>query len=198
MARLVAAIATGVLLCSTAQPALADAGSTAAVRFVFGGASGTGCAPDTVDVTELPNGGLRVYTSGIKVKADVPQVRCVMRIRTEAPAGWSYSLPVVRYRGDMMLYKDVSARISTTISFSGSAEQTSTGFTLADARGDFDITHQAPPDALVFKPCGADVTMNISTMAALADRPAKTPSRLAVRSLEISPDDLVWRECPPV
>ncbi|GGK20481.1 hypothetical protein GCM10010124_11370 [Pilimelia terevasa] len=166
----------------------------AETTFSLDGSGGPGCPRPTVEAQPESDGSLTLRTSKLRVSAGNTMAICTLRIKVDGPKGWSFALPTYRYRGTAHLYKDLTARVNTSVFFTGETGQPTTGFGLLEMRGSFDMSHSAARETLAYLPCGADVTMNVTTTLALSAN--TTPSKLDIDSVRLSPDDLVWRECP--
>lgn len=171
--------------------------------FEFVNLNGSGCPQGSASITTSPDGksnrvvlkGLRA-TVGNASPAD-RRKNCQMAVKVGVPAGYTYALRRVTYRGHAVLAAGAKATIRTSQYFQGASQ---TGSSRTKFNGPLDswyqVRHDTEPADLVFAPCGEERYLNINSESRVdggTSNVATTSSYLAIyRVLDYQ---LTWKRC---
>jgi hypothetical protein len=131
--------------------------------------SGSGCAPGTAWVATHPDkSGFRIRYSDFVAEAGggaEPTARrknCQLGVVVGVPAGWTFAVAVVDYRGRARLQSGATGLQRTNYAWQGSSENSRTDETFAGPYNGFwdtrDVAHE-----LIYLPCGQQRVLNINT-----------------------------------
>jgi hypothetical protein len=182
--RLIARCLAGVLLVSsiTATSAAADeldatdaaltaAAPSGAVTVDVVTVNGSGCPAGTAWVNVAPdNTAFTVtysdYTASAGAGTDPTDFRknCQLGLRVNVPSGFTYAIAQADYRGYAFLERGATGLQRANYYFQGqSATATVSHYFSGYMDADWQTTDEVDVAALVFKPCGADINLNINT-----------------------------------
>jgi hypothetical protein len=162
-------LATVLLLTAGATQAFADAPAYVRVRSIT--YAGSGCAAGSVAENISPD--RQAFTllfdsfmaeAGPGVPFTEKRKNCQLNVDLDFPAGWSYSIAKIDYRGYVSLDPGVRALQRASYYFQGSGQ---TAAASSSAVGPVDQDYQLEDvlgiSALVWSPCGAQRSLNINT-----------------------------------
>jgi hypothetical protein len=189
-------------------PPTAEAAAVLPPREVYVGSvsyGGTGCPQGTVGSSlsndrsslTLAFNQLNAATgTGIPITAS--RKNCQLNLNLAVPAGWSYAIATVDYRGYVQLPAGVSAEHKTTAYFQGQTAQVSTGVQFAGpVAKDYVSRDTVAPAAQVWMPCGMTTPLNINEQARVIG-PANKSAQLTTNSVDGKVTlvlGLQWKRC---
>jgi hypothetical protein len=168
--------------------------------------NGTGCRSDTVAVAVSPDqeAFTVIYSSylaqaGAGSKNKDERRTCSITVRLTVPAGVSYAIPTVDYRGFAHLEPGGSATLSGRYHFQGSGAPSYTVHSFGSGLDDSWQVTDAVGSSPVYSPCGKDSKVDIDTeLRALADRADAPTSYITMDATDgavVSTYHLVYRSC---
>lgn len=203
--------ALGTVLALT-LPGAANAAGTGALATVPDGsvtvevvaASGSGCAPGTAwVVTNSDKSGFRIRYSdfvaeaGSGADATARRKNCQLGVVVSVPAGWTFAVAAVDYRGRARIQSGATGLQRTNYYWQGSSDNSRTEETLAGPYNGFwgtrDVSH-----ALVYLPCGQQRILNINTELRVDAAGSGGRSSMSMTATEGDVDTLFnfsWASC---
>jgi hypothetical protein len=170
LASLCKKIASFVLASAALAPAVARADVPSSVKIRSISYAGSGCAAGGIR-SDVPRGftAFRLYFSGLVAEAGpgIPLAdsrrNCQVLLDLQFPAGWSFTVASLDYRGFVDLDAGASVTQTSTYYFQGDARQARLSTTIRGPYyGDFRITDTLGVESQVWSPCGATRALNVN------------------------------------
>jgi hypothetical protein len=210
--RAVAAALGTILALSLSVPAAAGTGDEAPANAVPSGNitvevvanNGSGCAPGTASVSADANRtGFRVRyhdfiaEAGGSAATTDRRKNCQMSILVTVPAGWTFAIASVNYRGRARLLSGASGLHRTTYYWQGESRSDSTEQEFTGPFSGFWSTQDVAP-VLVYSDCGAERILNVNTELRVDAGTSTGRSSMSMRTAEGDVDTLFniqWAQC---
>lgn len=133
--------------------------------------NGSGCPAGTAKVTVAPdNTAFTVtysdYTAAAGARTEPTDFRknCQLVLRISAPSGFTYAIARADYRGYAYLAPGATGIQRANYYFQGQSETATVSRVFSGPMdADWQTTHRVDIASLVFKPCGADVNLNVNS-----------------------------------
>lgn len=167
--------------------------------------AGSGCPAGSVSESMAPDA--KAFTllfdsyvaeAGPGVSLASGRRNCQIAVDLRFPAGWSYTIFDVDYRGYVQLDRGATGTQKTTYYFQGGSQQASLQSNFSGpADKDYHIRDSLGLDALVWSPCGASRAVNMNTQV----RVAASGGRRAMMTIDSIDGQLThrygiqWRRC---
>jgi hypothetical protein len=166
--------------------------------------AGSGCAAGSIR-SDVPRGfsSFRLYFDGLVAEAGpgIPlaesRKNCQILLDLAFPAGWSFSVASLDYRGYVELDFGATATQSSTYYFQGDARQARLATTLrGPTYRDFRITDTLAVESQVWSPCGATRALNVNISVLANSRSSYGLIDLERASGRVTQVyGLTWRRC---
>jgi hypothetical protein len=169
--------------------------------------AGSGCTPGTADVAVSPDNTAftTIYSdylvqAGPGISSVDGRRNCQLNVLVHAPAGHTFAVVKVDYRGYGLLNAGAIASHRANYYFQGMAESTTSNFSFATPLDDiWIVSEEVPIASVVWHPCGEQRNLNINTELRLAQGTSTGTSFLAMDSTDGSIETvyhLAWQPCP--
>ena len=166
--------------------------------------NGSGCAPGTASVYATANRtGFRVRYSDFVAEAGGSSAtidrrkNCQMSILVTVPAGWTFAIASVDYRGRARLQSGASGLHRTNYYWQGSSHSVTSEQEYAGPFNGFWSTQDVAP-VLSYSECGAQRILNVNTELRVDAGTSTSRSSMSMRSTEGDVDTLFniqWGQC---
>jgi hypothetical protein len=166
--------------------------------------NGSGCAPGTASVhADANKTGFRIRYSDFLAEAGGSAAvtdrrkNCQMSVLVTVPAGWTFAIASVNYRGRARLNSGASGLHRTTYYWQGSSRSESTEQEFTGPFHGFWSSHDVAP-VLIYSPCGDERILNVNTELRVDAGGSTSRSSLSLRSAEGDVDTLFnieWAQC---
>jgi hypothetical protein len=166
--------------------------------------NGSGCAPGTATVHANANRtGFRVRYSDFVAEAGGSSAivdrrkNCQMSILVTVPAGWTFAIASVDYRGRASLHSGASGLHQTNYYWQGSSQSNTTEREYAGPFHGFWSTHDVAA-VLSYSRCGAERILNVNTELRVDAGTSTSRSSMSMRATEGDVDTLFniqWGQC---
>jgi hypothetical protein len=174
--------------------------------------NGSGCKPGTAAVAVSPdNHAFTVtyseYQAVVGVGAGPLDFRrnCQINVKVNVPGGFTYAVAQADYRGYASLAKGATAKLNTSVYFTGLSETLKATHNFKGALDDsWQETDKVEVAALIWHPCGEKRLLAVNTdlrAAVGTSDPKKTTSLITMDSTDGSVTTLYhfsWMKCPKV
>lgn len=166
---------------------------------------GPACPPGTATVDLLRGNTAFVITYNefnVEAGPDVPlpesSKHCVAIVGLDYPAGWTWAVSSIVYRGNMILGDAVSGRLRTRLSFPGSPSVSKEVRQSGPFLGDFELP--ARYETQVWAPCGGGrLPMTMTATAQVDNTRSRSRSGLVTVEQQDGTFDMIcniqWRRC---
>jgi hypothetical protein len=169
--------------------------------------AGSGCTPGTADVAVSPDNTAfttiysdYVVQAGPGISSVDGRRNCQLNVLVHAPAGHTFAVVKVDYRGYGLLGAGAIASHRANYYFQGMAESTTSNFSFPTPLDDiWIISEEVPIASVVWHPCGEQRNLNINTELRLSQGTSTETSFLAMDSTDGSIETvyhLAWQPCP--
>jgi Domain of unknown function (DUF4360) len=210
--RVVLAAVSTMLALSLSGPAYAAPNSSEATADVPGGNvtvevvanNGSGCAPGTATVIgNADRSGFRVRyhdfvaESGGGAPVTDRRKNCQLAVLVTVPAGWTFAIAEVEFRGRARLLAGASGLHRTNYYVQGSSQERDTEQEFSGPLNSFWSNRDVAP-VLIYSPCSAQRIVNINTELRVDAGSSHSKSSLSMRSTEGDVDTLFnfsWVRC---
>ncbi|TYB46332.1 DUF4360 domain-containing protein [Actinomadura chibensis] len=170
---------------------------------------GSGCTTDNVaagaqiggDTFTVFYGGYLAQAGGSSTPVDARKT-CQVAVRVTAPPDVTYAVSSVEHRGYAYLERGANAAVGVGYYFQGQAAPAKTWLALTGPRDDdWSFTDRPPPDQVVFRPCGDDRVLMLTTELRV-DKGTSDPSKVSYIAMDSITDGvkttyrLAWKNCP--
>ncbi len=170
--------------------------------------NGSGCPAGTAQVDVAPdNSAFTVtysdYTASVGAGAGATDFRknCHLGLRVNIPSGFTYAIAQADYRGYAFLERGATGVQRADYYFQGqSATATSSHEFSGYMDADWQTTDKTAVAALVFKPCGTEVNLNINTSLRVSAG-TSDPGTTSVMTMDSTDGSVstiyhfAWRKC---
>lgn len=160
------------------------------------GSVGTSLSADRASVTLIFD--QLVVSSGPGIPTSEALKKCLLSLTLAAPAGWSYTVGTIDYRGYAQLPAGASAQHVTTANFQGQSAQGSAGVTLTGPISkDYLLRSTVAPTGQFSLPCGTTTALNINEQV-LLKAPVGKPAQVTTDSIDGKVKmvlGLQWKQC---
>ena len=168
-----AAVCAVLLSCLGFAPATANAAMSDPVFTVhLLSANGSGCPPQSTAVSQATSSEFTItYSQYIATAGDGAgpldfRKNCQLDVSVGVPAGWTYGILEVDYRGFAFMDKDAHGTLAAAYYFAGLAKTYQQNHALAGPQsGDYEFTDQAK--VVGWAPCHFNGTLNVNTSVLL-------------------------------
>jgi len=156
------------------------------------GSTTSGISPDKQAVTSIFSA--FIADKGGASNPEAAKRHCLVMMEINVPAGWSYSLESVDYRGFAGLQGEVTATRRSLYLISGSPVHVTKPATLKGVLDD-NFTHPdvGPTAPGVWSPCGGGQVLWVATQIEVNN--SARPSRTGLLALDTVDTELQWRRC---
>ncbi|MFV2103439.1 DUF4360 domain-containing protein [Micromonospora sp. LOL_024] len=169
--------------------------------------AGSGCRPGTADVAVSPdNTAFTTIYSDYLVQAGpgIPVTdgrrNCQLNVLVHAPAGYTFAIVKVDYRGYGLLNRGAIASTRANYYFQGMTQSTSSNHAIpAPLDDNWMVTDEVPIASVVWHPCGELRNLNMNTELRLSRGSSSGTSFLTMDSTDGSIQTmyhLAWQPCP--
>ncbi len=169
---------------------------------------GSGCPAGTAKVNVAPDNTAFTVTytdytaaAGPGTSATDFRKNCQLGLRVNVPSGFTYAIAEADYRGYAYLERGATGLQRANYYFQGqSATATVSHLFSGYMDADWQTTDEVDVASLVFKPCGADVNLNINTSLRVSTGTA-SPSSTSVMTMDSTDGSVstiyhfAWRTC---
>ncbi|HWS36722.1 MAG TPA: DUF4360 domain-containing protein [Actinoplanes sp.] len=168
--------------------------------------AGSGCAPGTADVAISPDNSAftAIYSAylaqaGPNIPVTENRKNCQLNVLVHAPAGFTFAIAKVDYRGYGYLRPGASAQQRANYYFQGMTVGAYANHAITAPLDDnWLITDQIPLTSQVFRPCGEQRNLNINTELRVTRGSSTDVSYLTMDSTDGSIETLYhlnWMRC---
>lgn len=169
--------------------------------------AGSGCRPGTADVAVSPDNTAftTIYSdylveAGPGIPVTAGRRNCQLNVLVHAPAGYTFAIVKVDYRGYGLLNRGAVASHHASYYFQGMTQTTTSNHPIAAPLNDNWIrTDEVPIASVVWHPCGERRNLNINSELRLSRGSSTGTSFLTMDSTDGSIETmyhLAWQACP--
>jgi hypothetical protein len=169
--------------------------------------AGSGCRPGTADVAVSPDNTAftTIYSdylveAGPGISTTAGRRNCQLNVLVHAPAGYTFAIVKVDYRGYGLLSRGAIASARANYYFQGMTQSTFSNHPIpAPLDDNWMVSDEVPIASLVWHPCGEHRNLNINTELRLSKGTSTEASFLTMDSTDGSIETmyhLAWQPCP--
>jgi hypothetical protein len=169
--------------------------------------AGSGCRPGTADVAVSPDNTAftTIYSdylvqAGPGISVTDGRRNCQLNVLVHAPAGYTFAIVKVDYRGYGLLNRGAVASQRANYYFQGMTQSTYSNHSIAAPLDDnWMVSDEVPIASVVWHPCGEQRNLNINTELRLSRGSSSGTSFLTMDSTDGSIETmyhLAWQPCP--